>query len=193
VGLLVVFVVFTAVGLGLYGYAFTMFDRYLWALVLAGAALLLVRPEPAPPDARADPSAASPGVAGWLGAGLLASLGVLAVMNLLATNGLLASRWRLAEVAVASGIPATHIDAGLEWVGFHATVDAVPYSGATQGQMWYTGWWSSYRQCAAVSSSPIARPGYVLVREEPVAYRQFQLVGPELPLYLYKVVGPGCP
>jgi Dolichyl-phosphate-mannose-protein mannosyltransferase len=193
VGLLVVFVVFTAVGLGLYGYAFTMFDRYLWPLVLAGSALLLVRPESVPADIPVDARPSRPDVGRWLAAGLLAGLGVLAVMNLLATNGLLASRWGLAEEAVAMGVPATHIDAGLEWVGFHATVDAVPYSGAPGGQMWYTGWWSSYRQCAAVSSSPLTRPGYVLVLEEPAAYRQFQLVGQELPLYLYSVVGPGCP
>ena len=193
VGLLIVFTVFTAVGLGLYGYAFTMFDRYLWPLVLAGSALLLVRPASVPADIPADAPHSRPDVAGWLAVGLLAGLGVLAVMNLLATNGLLASRWRLAEVAVATGIPASHIDAGLEWVGFHATVAAVPYSGAPNGQMWYTGWWSSYRQCAAVSSSPLGWPGYVLMREEPAAYRQFQLVGQELPLYLYKLVSAGCP
>ena len=41
---LVAFALFTTVGLGLYGWAYTMFDRYLWPLILVGSALLLIRP-----------------------------------------------------------------------------------------------------------------------------------------------------
>jgi hypothetical protein len=197
-GLLVAFVAFTEVGLAVYGYAFTMFDRYLWSIILAASALLLVRPasmagvvdEPDP-----EPSAPRPRwrVAGLLGAGLLASLGVLSVMDLLASDALSAARWQLGERAVALGIPAGHIDAGMEWVGFYATQDADPGHGPVRGQMWYTGWWPSFHQCAVVSSSKLISPGYVLAVEDHAAYRQLQPFGSEQPLYLYIVADPACP
>jgi len=216
-GLLVVFTLFTAVGLALYGWAFTMFDRYLWPLVISGSALLLVRPasvavaadEPGPgePEVAPEPApvtdtprlAPSPPPwarlrpAPWLAGALLVALGGLSILNLLASNAFAAARWQVGEKAVAMAIPAAHVDAGMEWVGYYASGDAKVFAGAPRGQMWYTGWWPSFHLCAVVSSSPITGPGYVLAYVDQTAYRQFQFAGRALPLYLYRFTGPRCP
>jgi len=213
-GLLVCFALFMAVGLALYGWAFSMFDRYLWPLVLVGAALLLIRPasvaeataEPAEPEPaesgggpgrdsghESEPSRTRFRPAPWLAVALVAVLGVLSVMNLLASNAFSAGRWAFGERAVAQGIPAGHVDGGMEWVGYYATGVATVNAGAPNGQMWYTGWWPSFRQCAVVTSSQITRPGYEIVFADPSAYRQFQIAGPVMPLFLYRINVPGCP
>ena len=190
--LLVAFTAFTALGLIVYGLAFSMFDRYLWPLAGSSAALLLIRPgsaaaaEPESPGRRVAVAPAAATVA-------LLGLGALAGLHLLASNAFSAARWQLGEAAVAAGIPAGHVDAGMEWVGYHAEGQATPFATAPSGHMWYTAWWPSYRQCAKVSSRRIGTAGYELVRFEPAAYRQFQLAGPELPLYLYRVESEGCP
>lgn len=52
----------------------------------------------------------------------LVTLGLLAGVSLLVTANALAfdaARWHLAEELVSSGVPATNIDAGLEWNGYH--------------------------------------------------------------------------
>jgi len=196
---LVAFALFTAVGLALYGWAFTMFDRYLWPLILVGSALLLIRPasvaeptaEPEEVGTPEPPRRLRP--APWLAGALLAGLGGLSLMHLLASNAFSAGRWTFGERALAMGIPAGHVDAGMEWVGYYATGDARVYWVAPKGQMWYTGWWPSFRQCAVVTSSQITRPGYEIVFADPSAYHQYQLAGPAMPLFLYRVNAPGCP
>ena len=220
---LVAFALFTTVGLALYGWAYTMFDRYLWPLVLVGSALLLVRPASVA-EATADPEEAGPEAPGavtgtadaggesapgpapispppprrlhpapWFAGALLVALGGLSLVHLLASNAFSAGRWAFGERALAMGIPAGHVDAGMEWVGYYATGDAKVFGGAPKGQMWYTGWWPSFRQCAVVTSSQITRPGYEIVFADPSAYRQYQIAGPALPLFLYRVNVPSCP
>jgi hypothetical protein len=215
--LLATFALFTAVGLALYGFAFSMFDRYLWPLVLVGAALLLIRPasvaeatdEPVEPEPvepaesgrgpgrdsghESEPSRTRFRPAPWLAVALVTVLGVLSVMNLLASNAFSAGRWAFGERAVAMGIPAGHVDGGMEWVGYYSTGDATVYAGAPKGQMWYTAWWPSFRLCGVVTSSQINRPGYEIVFADPSAYRQYQLAGPAMPLFLYRVNVPSCP
>jgi hypothetical protein len=201
VSMLVAFALFTTLGLALYGWAYTMFDRYLWPLVLVGSALLLIRPasvaeatdEPAPASEVESPPARRLHPAPWLAAALLVAMGGLSLMHLLASNAFSAGRWAFGERALAIGIPAQHVDAGMEWVGYYATGDAKVFSGAPKGQMWYTGWWPSFRQCAVVTSSQITRPGYEIVFADPSAYHQYQFAGPPLPLFLYRVNGPSCP
>jgi len=195
--LLVVFTLLTALGLAVYGWAFTMFDRYLWPLIVSGSALLLIRPasmleagEPQPVTAPRDELRPVPAVA--ISGVLLAAFAVLSVMNLLASNAFSAARWQYGEAAVSLGVPAGDVDAGMEWVGYHAEGAATPYARPAPGRMWYTGWWPSFQQCAVVTSRPRSNAGYQLVRFEPDAYRQFQLAGPGLPLYLYRVSAPGC-
>jgi hypothetical protein len=187
-----------------------MFDRYLWPLVLVGAALLLIRPASVAEatDEAAEPEAGEPGEpeavepaprprrfrpAPWLAVGLVTVFGFLSVMNLLASNAFSAGRWAFADRAVAMGIPAGHVDGGMEWVGYYARGDATVFAGAPKGQMWYTGWWPSFRLCGLVTSSQVTRPGYEIVFADPSAYRQFQVAGPPLPLYLYRVNTPSCP
>jgi hypothetical protein len=195
----VAFALFTAVGLALYGWAYTMFDRYLWPLILVGSALLLIRPasvaeptaEPEEVGTPEPPRRLRP--APWLAGALLVGLGGLSLMHLLASNAFSAGRWAFGERALAMGIPAGHVDAGMEWVGYYATGDARVYWVAPKGQMWYTGWWPSFRQCAVVTSSQITRPGYEIVFADPSAYHQYQLAGPALALFLYRVNVPGCP
>ncbi|HEV2006438.1 MAG TPA: hypothetical protein VGQ85_07470 [Candidatus Limnocylindrales bacterium] len=216
--LLVACALFTAVGLALYGWAYTMFDRYLWPLIIVGSALLVIRPasvadataepEEVGPEARPASAGAEPSPrsspefpllprrlrpAPWLAGALLVGLGGLSLMHLLASNAFSAGRWEFGERALAMGIPAGHVDAGMEWVGYYATGDARVYWVAPKGQMWYTGWWPSYRQCAVVTSSQITRPGYEIVFADPSAYHQYQLAGPALPLFLYRVNVPTCP
>jgi hypothetical protein len=216
---LVAFALFTTVGLGLYGWAYTMFDRYLWPLILVGSALLLIRPaavaeatpepeEPGTPEASLAATGAEPvpgsgretpppprrlRPAPWIAGALLVALGGLSLMHLLASNAFSVGRWAFGERALAMGIPAGHVDAGMEWVGYYATGDAKVYSGAPKGQMWYTGWWPSFRQCAVVTSSQITRPGYEIVFADPSAYHQYQFAGPPLALFLYRVNARGCP
>jgi hypothetical protein len=195
--LLVVFTLFTAAGLAMYGYAFTMFDRYLWPLVLTGSALLLIRPASVAGPSAGPTLAPSPAGrirrAPWLALGLLAVLGCLSVVNLLASDAFAVARWRFGETAVATGVPASHVDAGMEWVGYFAVGRATAYAPPPRGQMWYTGWWPSFRLCATVSSSRIERRGFVLLLEDRAAYRQFGPIGRDQPLYLYRFEGPGCP
>lgn len=196
--LLVVFTLLTGLGLVVYGWAFTMFDRYLWPLIVSGSALLLIRPasmaepdEPVPEATAASELRPLPALA--LSVALLAALAGLSVMNLLASNAFSAARWQFGEQAVALGIPAGSVDAGMEWVGYHAVGEATPFARPIAGRMWYTTWWPSYRQCAVVTSRPRTNVGFELVTYEPDAYRQFQLAGPGLPLYLYRVSSPDCP
>jgi hypothetical protein len=129
----------------------------------------------------------------WLAGLLLVALGGLSLMHLLASNAFSAGRWAFGERALALGIPAGHVDAGMEWVGYYATGDARVYWGAPKGQMWYTGWWPSFRLCAVVTSSEVKNPAYEIVFADPSAYRQYQFGGPPLPLFLYRVNAPGCP
>jgi hypothetical protein len=229
-GIILLFSVFTATGLAAYGYAITMFDRYLWSLAFTLAALLLYRP-PTIPESEAESESgvetepateAVPGVDGEveddaeartpapemtrptggrktsrpaiaLTGALLSLMGVLSILQLLNSNAFTAARWKAGDEAVALGIPAGTIDAGMEWVGYNSTGVAVVGRRASGLNMWYTGWWPSFHQCAVVSSTPLRRARHVLVTAEPGAYRQYQLFGPELPLYLYRITDPLCP
>ena len=113
-------------------------------------------------------------------------------MHLLASNAFAAGRWAFGERAVALGIPAGHIDAGMEWVGYFATSDARVFWIPPKGQMWYTAWWPSFRYCAVVTSSAIG-PALEIVFADPSAYRQYQFAGPPLPLFLYGSTSQAAP
>ncbi len=81
----------------------------------------------------------------------------------------------------------------MEWVGYHANGTARPNTPAQSPQMWYDAWWPSFRLCAMVSSSLLEIDGFRLEYADERAYRLIQFVGPEQPLYLYRVAGPDCP
>jgi len=65
-----------------------------------------------------------------------------------------AARWNAATALTEDGVAATDIDAGIEWVGYHATSPAVVGTGWTDG-----GWWmnrfSGSRACHLISASPL--------------------------------------
>ena len=84
------------------------------------------------------------------------------------------------------------VDAGYEWVGVHGTGSQA--AGAHDyGLTWYDDLWPSFYPCAVLSNSPLDKPGFLLIREDPSAYRQYLLVGPDQPLYLYGSTDAGCP
>jgi hypothetical protein len=113
-------------------------------------------------------------------------------MHVLASDAFSAARWQFGEIA-ASGVPPGEVDAGMEWVAYHATGLGTPYAPARPGQMWYTGYWPSYRQCAIVTSWPNPREGYVLLLADRRAYRKFRFDGPALPLFIDRSTGTSCP
>jgi hypothetical protein len=205
-GLLAVFVAVYAAAVLSWGLVVVMFDRYLWLLVLPLYALLLARPGPVeePAETRASarmtPSRGLPPVttvldtlAIGLSAILLAGLALTSVVLLANADAFEAARWRMGERAVARGIPAGTVDAGLEWVAFHATGVAKPYAKAPDGWSRYDAWWPSFRLCAMASTSPIDRPDLTLIDVNPAAYRLLLVAGPTQPLYLYRAAGAGCP
>jgi hypothetical protein len=218
-GILLLFTLFTAAGLAAYGYAITMFDRYLWPLAFSAAALLLYRPpgleaveriEAIEPDDRSEPAAATepidvtetrsgapasnPYPAAALAGLLLAGFAALSLAQVLNSNAFSAARWQLGEDATALGIPAGMVDAGMEWVGYHSTGVAEVGRVARGGSMWYTGWWPSFQACAVVSSSEVLyRPRYQLVTYEAAAYRHSSSSGVTCPCTSTGSATPGAP
>ena len=206
-GILILFAALSAAGLIVYGYGFTMFDRYLWPLAFTLATLLMIRPAGVTTSTDADdaPEAGSRTEAGAgpdrtprpamvLVAVMLSGLAVLSVLQLLNANAFSVARWQMAVEATNRGIAAGTIDAGMEWVGFYATGTSDPKQGHLQpGAMSYTRRWPSFHLCAIVSSGPLNRNGYVLLDVQPAAYLQYQVAGEPLPLYLYQIHRTGCP
>jgi hypothetical protein len=181
-GPLVLFLVAYAAGLAVFASMGSMFDRYLYPLVPA-AAILLLR-EPAQPSRPGRRQATSHAALAWLAV----SAFVIAA-NSFAYD---AARYRAGEAAVAMGYDAQTVDAGLEWVGYHAS--GVGNSGsAAYGLAWYDDRLSSHRPCAVLSNSPEVFGGFTLIRVDRSAYLQYLFFGPAEPLYLYGSLADGCP
>jgi 4-amino-4-deoxy-L-arabinose transferase-like glycosyltransferase len=192
-GVLAIFVALYGTTLVVYGLLFWTFDRYLLPIVLPLAVLLLRRPA-ASKGAEAEIMRPAISRFGTAFAGVLL-LGLAGVSVALLLNGVAydTARWRMGEVAVARGIPADRVDAGLEWVSNTASGLATPYVVGPNTQMWYVAWWPSVRLCAMVSSSPLDLPGFHLEAADIEAYRLLLFMGPEEPLYLYRVrMSEGC-
>ena len=90
------------------------------------------------------------------------------------------------------GYSAQTVDAGYEWVGSHGIPPANP-DFDPKWVNWWEGIWTSFRACAILSSSPLEIPGYVTVRVNPAAYKQYLFFGPDESLYLYGATMEGCP
>jgi hypothetical protein len=157
-------------------------DRYLYPLVPA-AAILLLR-GPAQPSRFGRSRAFAHAAFAWLAA----SAFVIAA-NSFAYD---AARNRGGEAAVAMGYDARTVDAGYEWVGYHAS--GVGNSGSgTYGLTWYDDDFLSYRPCAVLSNSPLDGGAFRLIRVDRSAYLQYLFFGPAEPLYLYGALADGCP
>jgi hypothetical protein len=190
-GMLLAFAVVFAAGTILVGLTVILFDRYTWPLVLPLAILLLIKPDPA-----TAPSPARRGSPALLAGAVVALTGVLAatslalMVNAAAFEG---ARWRMGEEAVSRGFTAETVDAGFEWVGFHATGLADLTARAEPSMTEYAVKFPSFHPCAVVSSSPLAFPGFTLILVREDAYRSLLVAGPAEPLYLYRVAGSDCP
>ncbi|MBA2719589.1 MAG: glycosyltransferase family 39 protein [Chloroflexi bacterium] len=103
-----------------------------------------------------------------------------------------AARWRAGAAAVGLGYAPETVDAGYEWAGFHRGEPANADSPA-RGLTWYWNFLLAARPCAVLSNSPLDADGYHLVHLDATAYRQYLVVGPSEPLYLYGAVDPACP
>ena len=156
-------------------------DRYLWPLVPVLAIVLLRETSDRFPRWS---TLAGRAALGWLA---LSALAIAA--NSFAYD---AARWRAGEAAVAVGYSATTVDAGYEWVGYH-TGGHANETPTAHGLTWYDDAFMPTRPCAVVSNSPLDKPGYVLISDASTAYRQYLLVGPDEPLYLYGSTDVGCP
>jgi 4-amino-4-deoxy-L-arabinose transferase-like glycosyltransferase len=171
----------------------TVFGRYL--VVLVPVLLLVVlaerdRPaEPAPGAQQATGARTATGLAGWAGTARRARTGwataiggaiagFLAVLSLTVTaygSAVDAARWNVGRQLVASGVPATDIDAGFEWSGYHAP-NGVDYGPPDAPRInWYSAKFADNRPCFAVASSAQSQPDWHLLRT--VGYREYVVTG----------------
>jgi hypothetical protein len=200
-GLLAIFAAGTSVGLFGLGRTWWLFDRYFWPLAPVLAALLLLRPaRPAHIDQAERAGRPVDRTATWrravspaTAALALISLGGIALAFALNSAAFDAARWRMGELAVARGMPPESVDAGYEWVNYHAMGIADQRARTVRTEMWYDTWWPSFHLCGLASSSTLNLPGFGLEAIEVEAYRLLLIAGPMEPLYLYRVAGPGCP
>jgi hypothetical protein len=183
-GLLLVFALAYGGAILVWGLWANTFDRYLWPLALPVAVLLLRGLEPRNAGRLISWSAASV---------LVVALAATSIVLLLNAAAFDRARWRMGELAVERGYAPGTVDAGFEWVSMHATGLATPFVTAAAGESRFGAWWPSFRLCAMVSGSPLDLPGYELLETRPDAYRLLLVVGPSVPLYLYRVDRPGCP
>jgi 4-amino-4-deoxy-L-arabinose transferase-like glycosyltransferase len=195
IGLLGAFVLIYAGGLIAFAAVYGVWDRYLYPLVPAAAIIILSR---VPKALRFGRSLAfSHAAFAWLAVSAFA----------IAANSFAydAARWREGEAAVAIGYDARTIDAGYEWVGYHATGPG-GQGGGDRGQAWFENLMWPAPLCAIVSNSPsdadeplldkglIPLDGnYLLLHANRSAYRQYLFFGRAQPLYLYGAPRAGCP
>jgi hypothetical protein len=187
VGLLVAYSCAVTIGLAVYGMRWPLYDRYLWALVLPLAALLLYSPQRQAPRTpaggqRRKAAAVVPVVA------VASFSAVVALTFMLNSFAFDAARWRAGERLVQLGYAADQIDAGYEWVGFHATSPAK--APEANGDPFYATWWPSRQTCAIVTSEMPAALGDRLLGT--IDYPLNLVAGPTERLFLYGVQGTEC-
>jgi hypothetical protein len=190
-GLLLLFSASSTLGLAIYGLRFNIYDRYLWAIVPVVATLLLYVPSDlAGREMTSTSSRRAWGSAGaaTLGVGILATMSIMYLVN---SHAFDVARWRAGDVLARLGIATNEIDAGYEWLGYHATVQARPGRPAPDPVIWYRGWWPAFRMCGYVSAVP--DPSVASRFIGTMSYRLFLVAGDTEQLYLYRVNDPGCP
>ena len=102
-----------------------------------------------------------------------------------------AARWHAGQIAVSHGVPAKSVDAGMEWVGAHATgvVNKSLHPTAPAYEPWYALVEPDFRECAVVSGSPLSYPTLDFVKT--LNYEVLGFVGSGT-LYIYLSSAPGC-
>lgn len=102
-----------------------------------------------------------------------------------------AARWREGEAATLMGYDPRTVDAGYEWVGFHAR-GTVEIREADFVLPWYYEAIPARAPCVVLSNSLLEDSPLRLIRVNASAYRQYLFFGPEEPLYLYSATSAGC-
>jgi hypothetical protein len=204
-GMVALFAVIFAAGTAFLGLTVIIFDRYTWPLALPLAVILLRPPggKAAENEGRtwstAEAAGQPAGRAGqpirmWVAAVVLVAVAAATSLALLLDEAAFdGARWRIGDEAVALGFAPDTVDAGLEWVGLHATGPVQLAARQVPDRTGYSVKFPSFRACAIVSSSPLDWVDVELVVKRFDAYRLLLVVGPSEPLYLYRVVRPGCP
>lgn len=157
-------------------------DRYLYPMVPAAAILLLRRRDGKVAIGRTLATSHA----------TVAGLAVAAIA--LAANSFAydAARWREGLATVAMGYDAKAIDAGYEWVGYHA--DGREVSAPEPFVLnWYYEGVQADRPCAIVSNSLLTGTVLTLIHVHKDAYLQFLFLGPSEPFYLYAAATGSCP
>jgi hypothetical protein len=190
-GLMVLFTILYAGGICAWSFVYPTYDRYLWPVIIP-LYLLLLRPREAAVGSIATSRKIVVRASTAVGTVLMAVLASTSLVLLLNADAFDAARWRAGESAVAGGANASTVDAGFEWVTFHATGLSVRARPPALGGV-YEGRWPSFHLCTLVSDSPISSPAATLETADSNAYKLFLLGGPTEPLYVYSVAGPGCP
>jgi hypothetical protein len=90
---------------------------------------------------------------------------------------------------VQAGIPADQIDAGYEWVGYHASSQGDPTQ-RTSTETFYRSWWPEMKQCGVVTSQGSPPNGGTLIGTLSYDVRLF--MGPTETLYLYRDSSDKC-
>jgi hypothetical protein len=202
--LIVVFLALYSAGIAVWSMTFTFFDRYTWPVVLPLYAILL---RPRASDVKHEARSNQETRTGWelalerlrrgsapaLAGLLIASLAAISLVLLVNTDAYATARWHMGDTAVERGAAPGSVDAGWEWVSFHATGSAnvsapVPAFGSR-----YETYWPSFHLCALVSNAPVTNSTAQLEYVDMKAYRLLFFGGPWEPLYLYRITGPGCP
>lgn len=181
-GLLATFCVLYSMGVATYGLVLgRVIDRYLWPLVVPLVALLMTQGHSAvPPGARKAVERIRDGVFAMAGRLTLAGLGAVSLATMLNSAAFDAGRWQAGTLAVREGVDARAVDAGFEWVGYHATGSARPGRIGKRGESWWGSMFASFDPCAIVSASNVGHTHVVAV----VTYKLLQIAGPEEPLYV---------
>jgi len=183
-GVVFMYVGLVAGGLTVYAVILPLYDRYLWALIPPAAALILY--DPSAQELRATRATRIAGAAAVLTSLTLAILAIGLALNSYAFD---AARWQAGTALLEAGVPANEIDAGYEWMGYHATSRAYA-ADPFPARIWYEGWWPTFQLCGFASSTPGIVPGAQTVGE--VDYRLYLVAGPTARLHLYAVDAPGC-
>ncbi len=138
-------------GFGLFGPLFE--ERYLWPVVVPIALLLGRVQQPDAAGMRVGRAAA------WVAAGGLAFVGAVLAHDSGEYDG---ARWLAAEQLVAAGADPQDIDAGLEWVGAHATGPRSLAEGRVDLLHPYYELFFPRRRCWVISNEPLDPDAYEL-------------------------------
>jgi hypothetical protein len=189
-GIVLLFSVLVMGGLLAFSLSRPVYDRYFWPLVPPVAVLFLYLPG----DMGApDPSKSDPRVDRLLrGSATFVTfvLAGLAGILLLNSHALDAARWAAGQRLVGTGLASDQIDAGFEWVGFHATSLGDPTRPLILDPF-YRSWWPEFTACGVVSAEPLTAEEGRLV--DTIPYELNLIAGPSETLYLYRTSSLDCP